>query len=217
MVMDMSRRAALNTIKQGMELDEQLGDNVSMTTSTDRTVTVISMIDGEPRTILANDFERAMLKRLPDGRPSFWIEGMPGDPPPTPTAGVLRCFLYPEYEDDQNRGFDRAFVDSIGLAGRTCNMGNTAANNRADFKTTFQRDAHERGRHRDERATLDAALAERERLTEREERRQDRAAMLALSGGTPEAGKLYACVKCDDEFDTKHGLLIHDGRAHKES
>lgn len=219
MVSDMSRRAALNIIKGGLALEEgPQGDEVTMTTTTDRVVTVYSMIDGAPRSILANDFERVMLKRLPDGRPAFWVEGMPGDPPPAVTQGTLKCFLYPEYEDE-GRGFDRAFVDSLGLAGRTCNMNNAMAKNRADFTTEFQREAHERSKHRDEHAVLEQGLARRERERERFDVEQTRAAMLALAGGnaaTAQRVVMYACAHCDREFESKQGLLVHTGREHKE-
>ena len=227
MVMDMSRAAAVRQIKGDLDLVEgDDGDNVSMTSSTDGTIVIFSMIDGAPREILKTDFERVMNKRLEDGRPSFWHDQMPGDPPPEYRLGELKCFLHPEYAED-GRHFDRAFVDAIGLRGRTCNMNNTNAANRADFPTWLDREDHERSKHSKEKGALELALARRQEDADRAERAQTNAAMLAMAGNVaapaaPVAAPvaptavLGSCgVEGCDYAGTAQGLLVHTAKMHK--
>lgn len=219
------RKAAVSAVSTGFDLDAEEGDSVTMKSSSDKPPIVVrSMIDGGPRPIAAIDFDRVMMKRLPDGRPAFWVEGLPGEEPPSYETGTLKCFLYPEF-DDEGRGFDRGFVDSVGLVGRTCNMNNTEAANRADFKNLFEREAHEQSKHRDEKKALEASLEQRRVAREADERVQDRAAMLALAGSAAgatapvaepakEVTQFICDVQgCNMECSTERYLGVHKDKA----
>lgn len=167
--------------------NEEEGDMPpTLTSNTDTYTTVYSMIDGAPRPINNLHLARVMDKRLPDGRPAFWMEGMPGSPPEY-KLGDLKCFMHPEFEENDGPwGIDRAFIESVGLVGRTCNMSDTSRNNRGDFQSVFQRTAHERSKHPMEYETVREALERRESQLNRDldERRIE--AMMALAGAKNE-------------------------------
>ena len=157
-----------------------------ITSNTDEVVTIYptSGVDvGRPRQILKNDARRVLLKRLPNGQPAFWMEGMSGSKP-SAFNGTISCYMHPEFDEtDGPAGFDRKWVDSIGLAGRSCNMSDTSKNNKADFKSPFERDEHVRTKHRREWAIIQSSIEAKRRQDELDERRADRQAMQALAGG----------------------------------
>lgn len=182
MVSDIAQRASIRSAlgaDTGVELMEQ-GEVQQITSNTDVKVTVYSTTDGEPRQILRIDAERVLMKRRSDGRPAFWMEGMPGSAP-NYLKGELKCLLDPEFDEkDGVSGFDRAFIDSLGLTGRTCNMMAPEKNN-ARFKSVFDRDDHMAKKHRRENSIIKDGLARIER--QKAEDKADRAteAMLALA------------------------------------
>ena len=192
MVIDTAREAALARLDQldGSELLTGTDDKPPISSNSDPKITIYSMIDGEPRSILKLDRTRVLSKTLSDKSPAFWYEGMPGEPP-TYTKGTIRCFLHPEFDEtDGPAEFDRSFIDDIGLAGLFCNANNPRVANVDSFRTVFDRDEHVRRKHKRTWATVQSALERKERDAEREERRADRDAMLALAGGVPPAATM---------------------------
>ena len=154
-----------------------------ITSNSDEKTIVYSTIDGMPHDILKIDARRVLLKKLPDGKPAFWMKGMSGEKPKAFT-GSVQCYMHPDFnENDGPAGFDRKWIDSIGLGGRTCNMSAPDKNNRADFKSPFERDEHVRTKHRREWAIIQSSIEAKRRQDELDERRADRQAMQALAGG----------------------------------
>ncbi len=142
------------------------------------TVELVSMITGEPREVLRIDAPRVMRKRIPGTKdPAFWMEGLPGTPPAY-KSGELMCLLHPDHPN-------REWIDSVGLAGRTCNMMDTTKYNRADFQSTYDMEAHMRRAHQREFSIYNDALARQERAEEKEWRQ----AQLGLTEGLVEATK----------------------------
>ena len=180
MVSDIVRSAEVaRALDPGLTMGE--GDEQRLSSNSDKLITLYSMIDGEPRPILAIDAQRVLQKRLPDGRPAFWMEGMIGSPPAYKRGNVM-CYLHPQFSEvDGPAGFDRAWIDSIGLSGRECNMSDVSKPNKADFRSVFDRDAHMRRAHRDELRIIIEAQARRREMIAADERRQDREAMLTLA------------------------------------
>ena len=177
MVSDLSRNAALDqALDPGFALGE--GEAFSVTSNSDETVTVYSMIDGTSREVLKIDARRVLQKTI-GGKPAFWIEGMPGKPPKT-TDGTIPCFMHPNFED-KVLGVDRKWVDSLGLAGRTCNMMQPDRPSRADFKSVFDRDDHMLHRHRREWDVIQRALATRETESNKANDTAFREALMALA------------------------------------
>jgi len=190
MVNNLAMEAAVTAVENELGIGGQpeAEDHQYLTSNTNQYVTVLSMIDGEPRPILKNDFSRVIRKRLEDGRPAFWVEGMPYEAPEY-KRGNLMCFLHPDFDEtDGPWGIDRKFLeDEVGLVGYTCNMQNTKNNNRADFKNVLMRTAHERSKHRAEyEATVDA-LERIQATADRAAQRDQMAAILELVKGNAAA------------------------------
>jgi len=186
MVSEIAHQAAVNNaIDSGVAL--QKDEEQRLISNTDEKVTIFSTQNGEPRQILKIDAKRVLNKRLSDGRPAFWMDGMPGKPP-VYTMGTISCYLDPEFdESDGPAGFDRAWLDKIGLSGRTCNMMAPDKHNQK-FRSVFDRDDHAAKKHRNEWKIIQDAIEKNRLATEAEERRLDReaqkaqsAAMLALA------------------------------------
>lgn len=230
---DFAHAAAVKqALDTGLEMGE--GDETKVSSNTDRRVTVFSTIDGEPRDILRIDAERVLAKRLPDGKAAFWFPGLPGTAP-TYVKGEIKCFLSPDFDElDGPAGFDRTWLDSIGLRGRTCNMMAPDKGNQK-FRTLYDRDDHAQKKHRNEWRVIQAALTkqredryEAERRAERETQRVSAEAMLALAGRAVSAevspatsvetrtASHFTCDQCDYAGDSAHALTVHKGRAHKE-
>lgn len=187
MVSEIAHQAAVNNaVDSGVAL--QKDEEQRLISNTDEKVTIFSTQNGEPRQILKIDAKRVLNKRLSDGRPAFWMEGMPGKPP-VYAKGTIACYLDPNFdESDGPAGFDRAWLDKIGLEGRTCNMMAPDKNNQK-FRSVFDRDDHAAKKHRNEWKIIQDAIEKKRLATEAEERRLDReaqqaqaAAMLALAG-----------------------------------
>lgn len=180
----MATDVALDAILDGV-LGADAGTKREMTSNTDEKVTVYSTLTGEEKQILKIDARRVLAKRFPDGRYMHWMPGMPGERPKA-HKGSVKCYLHPEFDEtDGVAGFDRAWLDSIGLAGRHCNDGNPSNRNRDDFTSELERDEHVRLRHPRTWRVVENARVAAERRREAEERRADREAMLALA--TPKA------------------------------
>lgn len=162
-----------------------------ITSNTDEVVTIYptSGVDmGRPRQILKNDARRVLLKRI-NGEPAFWMEGMAGSKP-VPFSGTISCYMHPEFnEKDGPAGFDRAWLDSIGLAGRTCNMSDPSKNNKADFKSPYERDEHVRTKHRREWAIIQSSVEAKRRQDAIDDQRRATDAMIALAGNRAEPKK----------------------------
>lgn len=184
MVTDLVRGAeisqALGQVPSGLSLGE--GDTGLVTTAnTDAKVTVYSMLDGEPRPILRIDAQRVLSKRLTNGQPAFWMPGMAGAAPEY-KRGKVMCYMHPDFDEkDGPAEADRAWLDDIGLQGRTCNMADPSKPNKADFRSIYDRDSHMRAKHKDEWRIIEAAKERRQRAIEAEERRLDREAMRGMA------------------------------------
>lgn len=182
---DLARQIDIEkAIDPGFSLEQ---DEVQrITSNTDEKVTIYptSGADvGEPREILKNDARRVLLKRLPNGQPAFWMEGMSGTKP-SAFKGTISCYMHPDFDETKGpAGFDRAWVESIGLGGRTCNMSDPSKNNKADFKSPFERDEHVRTKHRREWATIQSSIEAKRRQDAVDDQRRATEAMLALAGG----------------------------------
>lgn len=177
MVSDISREAALDqALDPGFTLDQ--GEAFGITSNSDEKVVVYSMLDGTSREVLKIDARRVLSKTV-GGKPAFWIEGMPGKPPKAST-GEIPCFLHPDFKDE-SLGVDRKWVDSLGLAGRNCNMMQPNRPSRADFKSVFDRDDHMAHRHRREWDVIQRALARREQDATKANDAAFREALMALA------------------------------------
>ena len=195
MVSDIETLAAKVAVKQAIASTVALaeGDEQTITSNTDAKITVYSTITGEPKQILRIDAERVVGKRIPGtNRMAHWIPGMPGDAP-VYKKGTVSCILHPDFDEkDGPAGFDRAWVESIGVITK-CNDANPDKPARADFKSVYDRDEHARTKHRRELQTIQNALTSKRDREYQEERRLDRElamkqadAMLALAGQNAE-------------------------------
>ena len=224
---DIARDAAIDrvgqTIGTGLDLGPDDVDATLTVLSSDKMVPVYSMLTGERKEVRQVDLRRVLQKMLPNGQPAHWAEGMPGEAPEY-VRGEVKCMMHPDFDEtDGSAGFDRDYIDHIGLTGRTCNMMAPDKNNVDNFRSIYERDRHMEKKHRVEWATIEDAL-EKDRLTvEKEERRQDREAMLALAGTAAAAPRVeaqpepeeeviqYICdvSGCGDDFPTDVGLARH--------
>ena len=221
------------------EIGEQIDTGISvehpqevaprLSTDTSQKVDVWSMVDGEKRQILRIDAPRVLKKLLEGGGRAFWAEGMPGGPPEV-TQGNVQCMLHPDFdESDGPAGFDRSYIDSIGLTGRTCNMMSPGKGNVSNLKSVYDRDDHMTKKHPREWRTIEAALEKASQSLEVAERKEDREAMLALAGTAAVAPRTEAKPKeevvqficdigiCDFDSDTDVGLARHKRMARDEA
>jgi hypothetical protein len=184
----LSREAIIKQIEEDIVTDVDLSAGETQTVrANNEKVTLYSMVDGAPRPVLKNDAPRLLAKKLQGTTiPAFWVEGMPGEAPEY-ILGDVSCMLHPDFDElDGASGLNRAFVDEAGLAGRTCNMADQGKINRNDFKSVYDRDDHMAKKHRREWATIKDSQSARERDRDREDRRADREAMVALATATSE-------------------------------
>ena len=138
-------------------------------------VQLTSMRDGLKRPPIPRvHAERVLRKKLSDGSPAFWVEGMPYSPP-APQIGSIKCYFHPEFDEaDGPSGISREFIVQAGVGDFTCNAGDLSKNNRGDFKSIMQRDAHMRSRHRRQLQAVEQALGNEQEQAERTERQLDR-------------------------------------------
>lgn len=173
-------------VAAGIAVDNGLGlnggeDVQTVSSNSDEYVTIYGTLDGEPRRILRIDARRLLTKRLTNGKPAFWIPEMGGEPPYRMGRGEIRCYLDPEFdESDQYDAIDRAWIDSIGLRGRTCNMMAPDKNNQR-FISVFDRDDHMAKKHRREWATIQARLTRQREEAKNSADRETREAMMAMA------------------------------------
>lgn len=192
-------KAAVKNALDNINLDYRGGDTgleVESNIVDGQWVQLTSMRDGLPRPPIPRvHASRVLEKTLPDGSPAFWIQGMPYDPP-VPQIGSIKCYFHPEFDEtDGPAGFGRDFIDQAGLEGFTCNNKDNSKQNRGDFKTVMQRDAHMQNRHRRQIEAVEKAQGDAKEQAERSERRQQTETMMRLmerqielSGGVvPEA------------------------------
>ena len=207
-------------VDSGLALGES--DLQLLTSNTDEMVTIYSTRDGEPRRILRIDARRTLSQRGANGKPDFWIPEMGGSAP-VRIRGAVQCFLDPAFDELAGPSKkDRVWVDSIGLAGRTCNMMNPDKGI-PKFLSVFDRDEHMKHIHRREKQTIDAAIVlERQtRLDDdareaREQQREATAAMLAMAGGSRPSADFACDVEgCEYAGKTARALAIHTGSLHK--
>ncbi|MEE8457513.1 MAG: hypothetical protein V3S28_05645, partial [Acidimicrobiia bacterium] len=181
---DIGREAVIDKISRQVTTGLDLGTDdapAQISSNSDEMVTLYSMIDGEPRSILNLDVPRVLRKVLPNGSPAFWHPDMPGAAPEY-TKGQIKCMLHPDFDESEGPAqFDRQFIDGIGLTGRTCNLMAPDKANVADFHSVFDRDDHMAKKHRREWATIQDALQTASTQRYRNEDRQTREAMLALA------------------------------------
>ena len=183
-ITDVGREALIDKISREVTTGLDLGGDdtpAQIKSNSDETTTLYSMIDGEPRPVLNLDVPRVLRKVLPNGSPAFWHPDMPGSPPGY-TQGSIKCMLHPDFDESEgSAGFDRAFINGIGLTGRTCNLMAPDKKNVDVFKSVFDRDDHMAKKHRREWATIQDALQTASTQRYREEDRQTRQAMLSLA------------------------------------
>lgn len=172
-------------VQAGVAVDNGLGlsggdDTQTVISNSDEKMTVYSTTDGEPHLILKIDARRVLSKRLRDGRYAFWIPEMGGEAPKR-IRGDVRCYLDPEFDESAISGMNAEWVNSIGLAGRVCNMGDPSKNIQR-FKSAYDRDVHARTKHRVEWATIQEARERARQEKSDRDAREMREAMLALAG-----------------------------------
>lgn len=166
-------------IDPGFSMED--GDTAPTLTSNSREyITIYSTADGEPHEVLSIDARRILMKRFPDGRYAFWHPNM-GGAPPTRVRGSVQCYLSPDFDEtDGPAGFDRKWIDSIGLAGRVCNM-NAPDKGIPKFLSSYNRDEHARTKHRLEYQTIKEAQQARRQAQYDADARQQREAMIRLA------------------------------------
>lgn len=143
-------------------------------------VVLTSMVDGLPRPAIPRiHAKRVLSKMLPNGKPAFWIPGMPGEPP-KPERGSIKCMLHPDFDEASGpAGFGREFVDEAGLQGFFCNRGDQSKQNRGDFQSVYDRDEHMRSKHNRQYEVIRKAQGTQEDIDEKTERQLDREATQA--------------------------------------
>ena len=222
---DIARDAAIDRLGQAIDTSIQHDPDdlpARLSSNTDDHVTVYSTLTGGPKQILLIDRRRVLSKTLPNGEYAHWAEGMPGEAP-LYVKGEVMCMLHPEFDEaDGAAGFTRDYIDHAGLTGRTCNMMAPDKNNVDNFKSVYARDRHMEQKHPVEWDTIKAALVKDREDREQVERKEDRAAMLALAGTAagaqpvvaPEPVKEVVHFICDvegcgSELGTDIGLVRH--------
>lgn len=175
---------------------------------------------GEERLIPAMYLKATMKKKrtvtLADGSakvidafvPQDPETGQPYSPVPEYQVGNLKCFLHPQHPD-------REWLTTIGL-GMEIVCGDNQTRPAGSFRSTFQRDYHEKKKHPISWGIRETAITqqkEREAI-DRQERQIE--AMMAMAGGR--RAEVHSCevVGCPRFFDTEQGLAVHRGRDHKE-
>lgn len=158
-------------------------------------ITLYAMSDGEPIPMSPSIAEVAIKKRYKNGGYLFTDKK---DEAPAYKFGSVKCFLHSDSPE-------RAVLDEIGLAGVTCNSEHLAS--------LYSKRIHGQRRHRQEWETLTEYRKEQDVATERQERRQQLEATLALAG---RAAQSHACPDCGSGFDTQAQLRGHKMGAHKE-
>lgn len=185
-------------------------------------VTIYDTETGEARIIPAMYLKATMKKKrtitLPDGTakvidafvPQDPETGQPYSPVPEYQTGNLKCFLHPQHPD-------RKWLEAIGV-GMEIVCGDNQTRPAGSFKSTFQRDYHEKKKHPISWQIRENAISERkeQEAVERQERQIE--AMMALAGrsGGSEAS-VFRCPTegCPRFFDTEQGLKVHTNQ-HKE-
>jgi hypothetical protein len=170
MVQDIAERAerARDLKSQIAELSEaQAKEIVFMDVSPQRrSVTIYSMLTGEPIPVPRYRLDDLMKQTLPDGRYAFTA-----DPAKAPEyrLGTVKCFLHPDSPE-------RLTLQEIGLGGAFCPA--------AHLANEYEKVQHAQHKHRKQWAAYQAHLAVQER--KKYEERQDRQleATLKMAGMT---------------------------------
>lgn len=147
----------------GLEREESQ-DMVFRDTSPRRQmVTIYSVIDGEPISINRKRLEAVMAKKLDDGRDAFVgrSQGVP-----TYRKGTIKCFLHPESPE-------RPILNEIGLSGISCPA--------AQLANPHSKRIHAQHRHKQEWEAYMDYLNSQERDEDREQRRMQLEATLAIA------------------------------------
>ena len=180
------------------------GERPKITHSAADKVTIYSMIDGTPSSVLVYMLAKKMKLKLPGGRPAWTID--PRLAPPR-HIGTSKCFLHAESEI-------RDELLTVGLNVISCSKSNLPGQ--------WAQEEHARTKHKRE---WGAILRARELAKEKETRELQKAqldAVVALaspSGAVPavtvaSADQIFRCEKCTRFFDSKDGLAAHGWKAH---
>lgn len=112
---------------------------------------------------------------------------------PTYLRGNLKCFLAADSPE-------RDILNRIGL-GKTC-----PANH---IPNEFAREQHAEKKHKAEWKAYKAYMEREDAQSDRELRRQEVAAMMAMAGQKAPAAKSYTCDECGFETTSNIGLVAH--------
>ena len=162
-------------------------------------VTIYSTQNGEPIQVPAYMVGAVMEKTLPDGSFMFVAEK---ENAPEFKLGTVKCFLHPDSPV-------RAIVDKLGLSSIRCEAQHLAS--------PHSERIHGQHRHKQERAAYQEYLDAQEKAEDKEDRRKQLEATLAIArGDSPrvEKAQLVSCADCDYE-GTKRQLSGHRMGAHK--
>lgn len=127
-------------------------------------VRIWSMQNGEEISIARKLLENTLRKTLPDGRYAFTARK---EEAPVYRKGTLKCFLHPESPE-------REILNEIGLSGITCPA--------ASIANAHSKRIHAQHRHKQEWEAFSDYLASQEREEDREQRRMQLDATLAIAG-----------------------------------
>ena len=154
-------------------------------------IRVYSIQNGEPITIPRKMLENVLKKRLEDGRYAFTARQ---EEAPVYIKGKIKCFLHFESPD-------RPILNEIGLSGKSCPA--------AQLPNEYSKRIHAQHRHKDEWAMYQDYLTKTERDEDREQRRQQLDATLAIAGRAAGTTETLTCDECGFEAKNLFGLKAH--------
>ena len=155
-------------------------------------IQVWSMQNGEPISIPRKMLENTLKKRLDDGRYAFTARQ---EEAPVYRKGTLKCFLHPESPE-------RVILNEIGLSGISCPASQIA--------NAHSKRIHAQHRHKQEWEAYQDYIDSQEREEDREQRRQQLDATLAIAGRAVSAtDAVVTCDECGFEAKSLFGLKAH--------
>lgn len=160
-------------------------------------VLVYSMSDGEPIEMDIELAKKAIEKQLTDGQFMFTMNK---EDAPEYRFGEVKCFLHPESKE-------RPVLNQIGLAGITCAS--------AKLANAYSKRIHAQHRHKQQWSMYQEHVQEMERETERNERREQTDAMLAMAGRaawTPVLATEQCTFEGCDYSGTKAQVVGHSAK-----
>lgn len=205
-----TREHGITAMFDAGDISEYAANKPTLKSSEGDRVTIISTIDGEPRSIPSLMLAKTLKKKRPDGKRAFELvdpqTGRTTGPVPEYVGGKVPCWFNPKSEK-----WD-LLQEISGLRGFQCASESLASE--------FDAEMHAKNRHSRRYGVAQDAFARREREEDRAIQKASIDAMLKMAGGkAPEAtpaSVVYGCEQCDHEpFPTRQGLLVHKGRDHK--